>query len=1018
MLLDPSSPEVGNPTDIDDANYVYAVDTTTGAIFVTSDRLRQALFGSGAIVNAISYGFDAHDLAFPHGKLIYSLSSTSNLGPEVAPWHDASGESQIDYEADLYYVNNYPMRNKPSGSSKVAEENSANLPRRGNALLFSEKLYLTGGSTGVTLGAPSKLRGLDLHTHSRVNDIYFSVDQEFTATSGTYYSSDILKLDRFGAISLYFRGELHGLVRTDNIDALSLDIDHSNAINQDQNGIFSLAPLSPSVQSGVYAAADLIQVIKRPSGDEIELFRDRYSTTGPGEGDIGSVVSIDPAEDITGLELTLNGSDLSLTIPGDIAAVRVYLGRRAIGVFTSSDTITISSLGLQPGDIVRFDIQGMYEGIPFEVPKIIEVPPTLAAEPKGTIKSQQLGLDALKWVLAIEPLPGVDSWQILLNGEVHGTVATVPATYVTPNLDPGAYRLAVHPTTLFGGVVDDRGVGLYANGFVQRAAPDRVTPPEITSVAPSSQDPNRVVIEWSFPTAGTANPVTIEIDHPTTPISQIATSPFTTPLWDYGYYQGRLVASNGTALSQSVTFDFHIAPPARGFLIRDPFDSGQELVGVTVDPTDGRVVVLRQIGSTNQRDIQRINASALVSVDAPTAAPDNALAIAYHDSELWYAIQGPSNTISIQSETSTSSIQVVLDGSPVHGHIHDMATLGEDRLQILAGNDRLIVRSTNGVVEGALSANGAFTISPAGNNMYETISLPIDSYVITSYDNTDRVVDTIALDHDLGAFPKAAHFTTLANTGLPTCYVVSGSSLYEFVTRRIPVDSGGHAVGRLYGSSAPASVLAGDPQQGWFGPGLVGIGVSEVGLYSDLNVKLAAEFEDWQNVLVYLQDPAGQLIPLLLRPLLPSGEQTLVIDDPNDGFRPGQMNAPLDSLAWNNTWGVWRIAVFNFGAQAGTIQSVELSFALDADPEFIRGNVNFDSVVNDDDLILLAAHLGDPVQNPIYCMDAADVNDDGSVNSADVTMLQGLLDTDTAPTTCATDATPDSLECDATFACP
>lgn len=160
FLLDPSSPEADAAS-----NLVYTLDSN-GDVVVATNRLHLKLAGTGVNLSAISSGNDEYLLGQEHGRLLYILESTQSTGPEVPPWNDASFESQKDYEADIWLVENVPVIGQLRAASKAVEENSANLPRRANTVLFTEELQLTGGYTGQDWGMPSKIRGFDKRTYS------------------------------------------------------------------------------------------------------------------------------------------------------------------------------------------------------------------------------------------------------------------------------------------------------------------------------------------------------------------------------------------------------------------------------------------------------------------------------------------------------------------------------------------------------------------------------------------------------------------------------------------------------------------------------------------------------------------------------------------------------------------------------------------------------------------------------------------------------------------------------------
>lgn len=93
--------------------------------------------------------------------------------------------------------------------------------------------------------------------------------------------------------------------------------------------------------------------------------------------------------------------------------------------------------------------------------------------------------------------------------------------------------------------------------------------------------------------------------------------------------------------------------------------------------------------------------------------------------------------------------------------------------------------------------------------------------------------------------------------------------------------------------------------------------------------------------------------------------------------------------------------------------------AEDTVPEFQRGDADGDGQLCMSDAILLVYHLWRDGR-PLPCMDAADANDDGSIDVGDVlaslyAVFHGLPLP--PPVLCGADPTPDYLSCDNPGAC-
>jgi hypothetical protein len=108
------------------------------------------------------------------------------------------------------------------------------------------------------------------------------------------------------------------------------------------------------------------------------------------------------------------------------------------------------------------------------------------------------------------------------------------------------------------------------------------------------------------------------------------------------------------------------------------------------------------------------------------------------------------------------------------------------------------------------------------------------------------------------------------------------------------------------------------------------------------------------------------------------------------------------------------VVTYNDGTEAFIPSSVEqIDHSLTPANSFRRGDVNGNQVINITDamLIFFYAFLGDP----ITCLDAADVNDDGAIDISDpIYILLDLYEGGPSPPppgNCGVDLTPDALDC-------
>ncbi|MCA8961128.1 MAG: hypothetical protein KDC38_11475, partial [Planctomycetes bacterium] len=565
FLLDPNSPEYVGP------NRIYTWNPENGLVTAVTDRLHLALVNADPPVeaDALSYGLDAFDLDDPHGKLIFGLRSTTPDGPEVYPYNEAFYEKQSDYEADLYMVDNIPALGPNLGAAaKVLEENSANLPGNANWILPTAHHGLTGGATGSPRGLPSKLRGFDLRSYSNANDIYFSIDQTTRIGATTYHPADILRLDPSGTIHVFVPSGDLDLGEGDDIDALSLDLRHSQQLGQVSNGVFSLSPGSALVQSGSYSAADLFQY--RDGVQVLNLYRTALSVAvQPGDGDIGTVVSIDPNRFGANVSISRDGTDISISFPSDIDGVTVLVEETWVAVLEASATVSLASTAvgsLSPGDERRVDVLGHRNGVPFLVSEVVVYPPTSTVTGWLTPTVDPGVPSTVHWVPTIESGVPPQSWEVWIDGEFSEVLPYSPTGFTTSDLALGVRHVAAF-------AIEGGGRSAPLHGRVVIDAPEEQ--PEIEGVTPSSANPRIFEIHWDD---HLATPMSVEIEGGSAVLSTTATtSPFTTSELDYGYYRGRLGRADG--LSESTRFDFFVLPPPQGSLLRGP-------VGTTFSSVD------------------------------------------------------------------------------------------------------------------------------------------------------------------------------------------------------------------------------------------------------------------------------------------------------------------------------------------------------------------------------------------------------------------------------------------------
>ena len=109
------------------------------------------------------------------------------------------------------------------------------------------------------------------------------------------------------------------------------------------------------------------------------------------------------------------------------------------------------------------------------------------------------------------------------------------------------------------------------------------------------------------------------------------------------------------------------------------------------------------------------------------------------------------------------------------------------------------------------------------------------------------------------------------------------------------------------------------------------------------------------------------------------------------GYLVYQVGSP--GLSWLDLFsGSFPIELVDGTAYVDTTQITNLlPGQLTVQPQFVRGDVDFNGSVNAADIILILGHLFPPATTAIPCLDAGDVNDDGALNITDATSLIGYV---------------------------
>lgn len=323
FVLSPGSIEV-NPVGSTRRNFFFAYDQLTGQAEPVCNALAIKLATASPVVNinSLSFGLDQVDYAHPHGDLAFvpgksRLHSQNGPGPGISNGGtagDLSKESILDYLADVYVSDNLVDVTRIRGTNrKASEENDAAKAKFGSAQFPNgSTVGLTGGATGTPIDTsnPSEIRGFDYHSPldvlgNNAKKVYFTLDGSWQG----FHPHQVLQYDYATNAITIFRDlasvEYPLLQSGDIIDAISLDLVHGPAINQEPSVIFSLARGSTSLSTVLtipLTPADLFQSPKPTAhsggfGTVLadSIYRRSYSAAlDPRDGLIGGIVSIDP----------------------------------------------------------------------------------------------------------------------------------------------------------------------------------------------------------------------------------------------------------------------------------------------------------------------------------------------------------------------------------------------------------------------------------------------------------------------------------------------------------------------------------------------------------------------------------------------------------------------------------------------------------------------------------------------------------------------------------------------------
>ncbi|MEM7262155.1 MAG: dockerin type I domain-containing protein [Planctomycetota bacterium] len=482
-LLSDDSPELGAslapPADPDPPflNWIFTTDASSTPIPRFDDLavlLRRP--GEDPRVISLSFGMDQVERLRPHGDVHYSVAASSQ---PTSTSGGASGavllERFNDVLADLFRTDNtIDLAHRRGPSEKSMEENSSVLPGRTfRNFPVDASAGLKGGWTGVPFPLPgeqpSNIVGFDYHDPLEAwgyqDTVFFTVDRSFQLTGNWYYPFQVLAFNRVtSTLSIHKDLRAEGFLgQTDVIDALSMDLVHSAAINQDESILFSITRQSGSVSSvpGI-SQADIFQFPK-PNGTTSTfgdlrdlLYRTAFASgVHPIDGDIDSIVSIDPLGErryawVTPPGLPATGFELEpIYAPLD----ELYLYPLNSSNNDPDDPIHSGrggpiAISLSQGQDRSYRVLGTVGGEPVDAGTLtVGVIPEMVPNPCGafSVTPGAPGQTTFSWV--VEPGASFNAatqdWEVSFNGTVRQTGDNQSLDVNNTELVPGSHALGV-----------------------------------------------------------------------------------------------------------------------------------------------------------------------------------------------------------------------------------------------------------------------------------------------------------------------------------------------------------------------------------------------------------------------------------------------------------------------------------------------------------------------------------------------------------------------------------------------
>lgn len=1050
------TPDATNPeTPPADPNTIFSYDTGTRLAVPSSDRLAVALAGTGALVDAMSWGLDWGHHTVSHSYFLWSVQLSDKGTVQAVPKTPAYFEPVSEAEADVFFNRDIiaPQR-VPKSHAKSTDENGTSPVGTTKILQQSSNLGLTGtyGAPRGTPNAVSNVAALDYFSPVRAGNrtIYFSVDVSFSIGPETFDPADVLQLDPAGTISIYRTAESLGMTPTDNIDALAINF-YGIAIIAGKpapvppTGWYSVTRDSTRLAQTGLSAADLLlfdlnTTYAGASGFVSQLHMSAES--------IGLLASVTIDADVDGLShidpeppKPLNPvHELSLTeieIDDATGELNVSPGARTFDSYAiARDNVPLNAFqGSQvtpvvgapnPGDYFVLTIEGTDGDLQAYDSQLITrpspVPPVTDAE------AQQLSPTQVEWTWQ-NPVATYDSIEVILDGGAPQTLSATANQFLATGLPPGVHYLEIRGVDA--GV---RSEPAFAAAYLEpdpAILPNRLPPEDLEAFVlgfdvdltwenPINYDDIEVLVNGNV--VDNTGPAVIGAQATQVPIGP-------------GLHVVSLRGVVGTSLTAETSVSAYISVPLPGDIIQSISFPGNQAGPIAI--ADNFVLVPDIAGPNTY--VFPLNNLGQIPILINNPGIGNVTGIASDGFQVYWAVNDELWTTDLfgGNPQLQGPIGFVAGNGPAGDMTLDpfgalwIADLGS---QLFSAHDTSSGAPLGPVIDHPQGGGDLFGITSRDPGIFDVTHRdlgPGPLTNITTLDDMGQFRATEELDEFLGIA-----FTPQGALGIPAWFAVfQGNTIVEIaaldpVPEPNTVNCHDTFLEAVRDRVDNIPIPDANTVNIRFSIPPFPTGQDTVG---DVDVFIDIEHEQVDDLEILLTSPEGTTVALYSRTGSIVTRLTRTYDDIgspsfNDVFGDRPPDDPdflLAEFDGEQASGNWTLEVADVALlNVGTVLRAELSICVGGEPSFSRGNCNGDLAIDIGDAIfvlgvLFPPAMGSPPQPS--CNDACDVNDDGQLNIADgIALLSNLFamgPPPPPPAFCGVDPTPDSLDC-AASPCP